>query len=192
MKKESLSSDSRLPREALRKQLITMACCLERTRLYLDSYIYPRDLSLNLIDVDIEEKQSSSGGASLANPESRKKAMHLTERLYNIVYKDFFTAYEKATLFTRKINKLTGQDLAQQEAEQERLQGGANKISVQLNNELLEDDRESIMLKNVRKFHLPVDQHLIRKIWMEVVRWAKKQRMREDTSVESRVELIRI
>lgn len=104
MKKDSLSADSRLPRDALRKQLITMACCLERTRLYLDSYIYPRDLSLNLIDVDIEErKEGSAVYGGQATPESRKKAMHLTERLYNIVYKDFFTAYENATLFTRKI-----------------------------------------------------------------------------------------
>ena len=66
-----------------------MACCLERTRLYLDNFIYPRDLSLNLIDVPIEENSATE----------RKKAMHLTERLYTIVYKDFFSAYEKAVLF---------------------------------------------------------------------------------------------
>lgn len=44
---------------------------------------------------------------------------------------------------------MTGRDLEQLEAEQERLAGGANKISVQLDNDLLEDDRESIMLTSV-------------------------------------------
>lgn len=140
-----MRTDSQLQREALRKQLILMGCILERTRLYLDSYIYPRDLSLNLIDVKIEEETAPGN----SGPVSKKKAMHLTERLYNIVYKDFFTAYEKATLFNRKIQKLTGKDLEQQEAEQERMAGGANKISVQLDNDLLEDDRESIMLTSV-------------------------------------------
>ena len=37
--------------------------------------------------------------------------MHLTERLYNIVYKDFFSAYEKSVLFHSKIQKLTGKDI---------------------------------------------------------------------------------
>lgn len=69
-----------------------MACHLERTRLYLDKYIYPRDLSLNLIDILIEE-----------NVVERKKAMHLTERLYSIVYRDFFTAYEKCREINNKI-----------------------------------------------------------------------------------------
>ena len=54
MKKEVLKDDNKLTRDELKKHLTTMACCLERTRLYLDNYIYPRDLSLNLIDVPIE------------------------------------------------------------------------------------------------------------------------------------------
>jgi hypothetical protein len=33
----------------------------------------------------------------------KKRQMHLTERLYTIVYKDFFTAYERAVLFHQKI-----------------------------------------------------------------------------------------
>jgi len=55
MKKDILKDDNKMKREELRKNLTTMACFLERTRLYLDSFIYPRDLSLNLIDVEIEE-----------------------------------------------------------------------------------------------------------------------------------------
>ena len=51
MKKEILKDENKLTREELRKHLTTMACFLERTRLYLDNFIYPRDLSLNLIDV---------------------------------------------------------------------------------------------------------------------------------------------
>lgn len=62
-----------------------MSCHLERCRLYLDDYIYPRDVSLNLIDIHIDESTTAR----------RKKEMHLTERLYTIVYKDFFTVYEK-------------------------------------------------------------------------------------------------
>jgi len=55
MKKDVLKDENKLSRDDLRKHLTTMACFLERTRLYLDSFIYPRDLSLNLIDVEIEE-----------------------------------------------------------------------------------------------------------------------------------------
>jgi len=74
-----------------------MACHLERTRYYLDNYIYPRDLSLNLIDIQIE-----------MSLQERKKAMHLTERLYSIVYKDFFTAYEKCIDLSNKIKLMEG------------------------------------------------------------------------------------
>lgn len=63
-----------------------MACWLERTRLYLDNYIYPRDNSLNIIDVKIDE----------TTERDRRKDMHMTERLYSIVYKDFFTVYERS------------------------------------------------------------------------------------------------
>ena len=63
-----------------------MACHLESTRLLLENYIYPRDNQLNLIDISIEENFTTE----------KKKAMHLTERLYTVVYKDFFTAYERA------------------------------------------------------------------------------------------------
>lgn len=42
-------------------------------------------MQLNLIDVQIEDD----------NIALKKKDMHLTERLYTIEYKDFFTAYEK-------------------------------------------------------------------------------------------------
>jgi len=55
MKKEILKDENKLTRDELRKHLTTMACFLERTRLYLDNFIYPRDLSLNLIDIEIEE-----------------------------------------------------------------------------------------------------------------------------------------
>jgi hypothetical protein len=55
MKKEVLKDNNKLTREDLKKHLTNMACYLERTRLYLDSFIYPRDLSLNLIDIEIEE-----------------------------------------------------------------------------------------------------------------------------------------
>lgn len=85
MKRDYLKTENNIHnRKAIRKALKAMACHLERTRFYLDGYIYPRDISLNLIDVQIEASQ-----------QERKKAMHLTERLYSIVYKDFFTAYEK-------------------------------------------------------------------------------------------------
>lgn len=67
------------------KKLLKMASELEVSRLCLDNYIYPRDLQLNLIDVQIEDD----------NIALKKKDMHLTERLYTIEYKDFFTAYEK-------------------------------------------------------------------------------------------------
>lgn len=43
-------------KDDLKKQLVNIACWLERTRLYLDNYIYPMDFSLNLIDVQIEER----------------------------------------------------------------------------------------------------------------------------------------
>lgn len=86
-----------------------MACCLERTRLYLDDFIYPRDLSLNLIDVAIEESAQTE----------RKKAMHLTERLHTMVHKDFFSAYEKAVLFNQKIQKSAGKDIEEQQAIEE-------------------------------------------------------------------------
>ena len=55
MKKEVLKDNTKMSREELKKHLTTMACFLERTRLYLDNFIYPRDLSLNLIDIHIEE-----------------------------------------------------------------------------------------------------------------------------------------
>ena len=104
MKTEYLKNDQTQDREELKKHLITMACCLERTRLYLDNYIYPRDMSLNLIDVMIEENGITE----------KKRAMHLTERLYTIVYKDFFTAYERVILFNKKINKIAGKDIEDQ------------------------------------------------------------------------------
>ena len=89
MKKDILKDENKLSREDLKKHLTNMGCFLERTRLYLDSFIYPRDLSLNLIDIEIEE-------TALVD---KRRQMHLTERLYTIVYKDFFTAYERAMLF---------------------------------------------------------------------------------------------
>ncbi len=101
MKKEVLKDENKLTREELKKHLTNMACFLERTRLYLDSFIYPRDLSLNLIDVEIEE-------TALVD---KKRQMHLTERLYTIVYKDFFTAYERAILFNQKIQKFAGKEI---------------------------------------------------------------------------------
>jgi hypothetical protein len=88
LKEEAIKNKSEL-----KKQFLNMACWLERTRLYLDNYIYPRDHSLNLIDVQIDDHTEVT----------RKKAMHLTERLYTIVYKDFFTVYERLTLFYQKI-----------------------------------------------------------------------------------------
>ena len=77
------------------RALLRMGTHLERTRLYLDKYIYPRDLSLNLIDVMIDD-----------NLVEMKKSKHLTERVYSIVYKDFFTAYEKCKELDAKIKKL--------------------------------------------------------------------------------------
>lgn len=35
----------------------------------------------------------------------------MTERLYTIVYKDFFTAYERSNLFYQKIQKFTAKDI---------------------------------------------------------------------------------
>jgi hypothetical protein len=93
MKKEILRDDKQLTREEMKKHLTNMACFLERTRLYLDNFIYPRDMSLNLIDIEIEE----------SSVVDKKRQMHLTERLYTIVYKDFFTAYERAVQFHNKI-----------------------------------------------------------------------------------------
>jgi hypothetical protein len=55
MKKDFLKDENKLTREEMRKHLTTMACYLERTRLFLDNFIYPRDLSLNLIDIEIDE-----------------------------------------------------------------------------------------------------------------------------------------
>jgi len=60
---------------------------------------------LNLIDVQIEE----------SSVVDKKRAMHLTERLYTIVYKDFFTAYERAVLFHNKIQKYIGKDITDHE-----------------------------------------------------------------------------
>ena len=97
MKKDYLKADSGKDRKQVRKALKAMACHLERTRFYLDGYIYPRDLSLNLVDVQIEPAQ-----------QERKKAMHLTERLYSIVYKDFFYAYEKCVELSTKIKMMEG------------------------------------------------------------------------------------
>jgi len=99
LKRDHLKDE--VPPEELKKQLTTIACYLERTRLYLDNYIYPRDYSLNLIDIKIEEHSM----------QDIKRANHMTERLYNIAYKDFFTAYEKMALFTDKIKKLAGKEL---------------------------------------------------------------------------------
>ena len=90
--------------EELQKQLLNMACWLERTRLYLDNYIYPRDNSLNIIDVAIDEQSERD----------RRKDMHMTERLYTIVYKDFFTAYERSQLFIQKIQKISTKDVEEQ------------------------------------------------------------------------------
>lgn len=89
MKKDYLKDESKLTREEMRKHLTAMACYIERTRLFLDNFIYPRDLSLNLIDIEIDE----------GSVVDKKRQMHLTERLYTIVYKDFFTAYQRAVLF---------------------------------------------------------------------------------------------
>jgi hypothetical protein len=82
--------------------LLKMASYLEVSRLCLDNYIYPRDLQLNLIDVQIEEN----------NVALKKKEMHLTERLYTIEYKDFFSAYEKIIQLNKQITKIM--DLSKQ------------------------------------------------------------------------------
>jgi len=55
MKKDILKDENKMTRDELKKCLVMMGCFLERTRLYLDNLIYPRDLSLNLIDIEIEE-----------------------------------------------------------------------------------------------------------------------------------------
>jgi hypothetical protein len=75
-----------------------MSCYLERTRLYLDDYIYPRDLTLDLIDISIEDTQ-------------RKRPAHLSERLGAITYKDFFTAYNVCKKLHKKIRKMEGKDM---------------------------------------------------------------------------------
>jgi hypothetical protein len=130
MKKQHLRDNC--PREELKKHLTTIACCLERTRLYLDNYVYPRDYSLDLIDVKIEEKSVTE----------IKRANHMTERLYNIAYKDFFTAYERAVLFNEKIKKLAGKELEGQLDDLDE----ATAVQAVLEQDLLEDDRESIMI----------------------------------------------
>ena len=71
--------------------------------------------------------------------------MHLTERLYSIAYKDFFTAYEKAVLLHQKITKVTGKDIEDHQNTNEI----AHPVSQVLNSDLLEDDRESIMMASV-------------------------------------------
>ena len=96
MKVDYLKSDSGRDRNQVRKSLKAMCYHLERTRLYLDGYINPRDISLNLIDVKIEEN------------DERKRAAHLTERLYCIVQKDFFTAYDKCKELDKKICQMQG------------------------------------------------------------------------------------
>jgi hypothetical protein len=93
LKKDFLKDSSKHTEDELQKQLLNIACWVERTRLYLDNYLYPRDLSLNIMDVKIED----------ITEVERKRDMHMTERLYTIVYKDFFSAYERAQLFHQKI-----------------------------------------------------------------------------------------
>lgn len=78
-----------------------MASELEVSRLCLDNYIYPRDMQLNLIDVQIEDD----------NIALKKKEMHLTERLYTIVYKDFFSVYDKILQLNTQIHKIMKKDL---------------------------------------------------------------------------------
>lgn len=132
MKKDYLKNDSGKERIQIKKALKAMACHLERTRFYLDGYIYPRDLSLNLIDVNIEE-----------NKPERKKAMHLTERLYSIVYKDFFTAYEKCRELDNKISQMQGIDVEQIN---KNMNNGESRLSVALQNDLehLSDEQSFI------------------------------------------------
>lgn len=132
MKKDILKDENKLSRDDLRKHLTTMACFLERTRLYLDSFIYPRDLSLNLIDVEIEETAIVD----------KKRQMHLTERLYTIVYKDFFTAYERAVLFHQKIQKFAGKEIE----DHQQLLNNNRPSQVALDQDILEDERGSIQI----------------------------------------------
>ena len=77
-----------------------MACHIERTRLYLDDYIYPRDLSLNLLDVLVDE-----------NLVDLKGSHHLTERMYSIEYKDLFLAYERCKQLDESIRRMEGVDV---------------------------------------------------------------------------------
>jgi len=135
MKREILKDDMKMTRDELRKNLTTMACFLERTRLYLDNFIYPRDLSLNLIDIEIEE----------SSVVDKKRQMHLTERLYTIVYKDFFTAYERAVLFQNKIQRYIGKDIS----DHEQLMHSHSQIYVNLDQDILENDRDSIQIASV-------------------------------------------
>ena len=97
MKKDYLKDETQDSREDLKAQLFMIACHLESTRLLLENYIYPRDNQLSLIDISIEQNSATD----------KKKAMHLTERLYTVVYKDFFTAYERAVLLFQKITDIT-------------------------------------------------------------------------------------
>jgi hypothetical protein len=73
---------------------------MERIRLYLDDYIYPRDIGLNIIDINIENSLSSN-----------KASMRLSAREFSIKFADFFTAYKIARKFHKRIRKIEGQEL---------------------------------------------------------------------------------
>eukprot|EP00347_Sterkiella_histriomuscorum_P008264 403345746 len=133
MKRDFLKTENtQHTRKSIRKALKAMACHLERTRFYLDGYIYPRDVSLNLIDVKIEASQ-----------QERKKEMHLTERLYSIVYKDFFTAYEKCVDLGHKIKLMEGHDV---EKVNQKIQN-ESRLSVALQNDLENLTEESSFIE---------------------------------------------
>ncbi|CDW89623.1 dedicator of cytokinesis protein 2 [Stylonychia lemnae] len=136
MKNEYLKHDSGKERKQVRKALKAMSCHLERTRQYLDNYIYPRDLSLNLIDVQIE-----------SSLQERKKAMHLTERLYSIVYKDFFTVYDKCVELSKKIKQMEGQDVEKINQQHQ----NESRMSIALHNEIegQSDDQSQIETQTI-------------------------------------------
>jgi hypothetical protein len=95
MKDEFLKDQMVKNKDQIHKVLLIMGCQLERIRVHLDYSIYPRDLSLNLIDVRIDE-----------NIADRKKAMHLTERMHSVVYKDILLVYDKCIEFDERIKKI--------------------------------------------------------------------------------------
>jgi hypothetical protein len=54
MKKDYLNEDKKYEKRKIKKLLFGISCHLERIRLYLDDYIYPRDHALNILDIGID------------------------------------------------------------------------------------------------------------------------------------------